>query len=35
MTIDYFEDIEEGNELPPIDMFLSKDQVRQLPARRT
>lgn len=24
----YFEDIEEGDELPPIDLFLSKDQVR-------
>jgi acyl dehydratase len=25
----YFEDIEEGDELPGIDLFLSKDQVRQ------
>jgi acyl dehydratase len=25
----YFEDIEEGDELPGIDLFLSKDQVRR------
>lgn len=25
----YFEDIEEGDELPGVDLFLSKDQVRQ------
>lgn len=25
----YFEDIEEGDELPSVDLFLSKDQVRQ------
>lgn len=29
MSTLYFEDIEEGDELPAIDMFLSKDQVRQ------
>jgi acyl dehydratase len=29
MSTIYFEDIEEGDELPGIDMFLSKDQVRQ------
>ena len=29
MSTLYFEDIEEGDELPPIDLFLSKDQVRQ------
>lgn len=29
MSIVYFEDIEEGDELPGIDLFLSKDQVRQ------
>jgi acyl dehydratase len=25
----YFEDIEEGDELPPLDLFLSKDGVRR------
>jgi acyl dehydratase len=29
MSTLYFEDIEEGDELPAIDLFLSKDQVRQ------
>lgn len=29
MSIVYFEDIEEGDELPPVDQFLSKDQVRR------
>ncbi len=29
MSILYFEDTEEGDELPGIDLFLSKDQVRQ------
>ncbi|MGH7960927.1 MAG: MaoC family dehydratase [Candidatus Binatia bacterium] len=29
MNILYFEDIEEGDELPGLDLFLSKDQVRQ------
>src|SRR5215831_17213802 len=29
MSIVYFEDIEEGDELPASDMFLSKAQVRQ------
>src|SRR2546421_6095989 len=29
MSILYFEDIEEGDELPGIDLFLSKDQVRR------
>jgi len=29
MSIKYFEEIEEGDELPGIDLFLSKDQVRQ------
>ena len=29
MSTLYFEDIEEGDELPPIDLFLSKAQVRQ------
>jgi acyl dehydratase len=29
MSTIYFEDIEEGDELPGIDTFLSKDQVRQ------
>jgi len=29
MSTLYFEDIEEGDELPAIDLFLGKDQVRQ------
>ena len=29
MSILYFEDIEEGDEITPIDMPLTKDQVRQ------
>jgi len=29
MSMMYFEDIEEGDELPGIDLFLSKDQVRR------
>jgi acyl dehydratase len=29
MSIVYFEDVEEGDELPGLDFFLSKDQVRQ------
>ena len=29
MSTLYFEDIEEGDELPALDLFLSKDQVRQ------
>src|SRR5262245_61548439 len=29
MNTHYFEDIEEGDELPGIDLFLSKDQVRR------
>ncbi|MBI3796962.1 MAG: dehydratase, partial [Deltaproteobacteria bacterium] len=29
MSIMYFEDVEEGDELPGLDLFLSKDQVRQ------
>lgn len=29
MSILYFEDIEEGDEITPIDLFLSKDNVRQ------
>jgi acyl dehydratase len=29
MSTLYFEDIAEGDELPAIDLFLSKDQVRQ------
>jgi acyl dehydratase len=29
MSALYFEDIEEGDELPAIDLFLSKDMVRQ------
>jgi acyl dehydratase len=29
MSTLYFEDIEEGDELPAIDLFLSKDMVRQ------
>jgi len=29
MSIKYFEEIEEGDELPGLDLFLSKDQVRQ------
>jgi acyl dehydratase len=29
MSVIYFEDIEEGDELPAIDMFLGKDQVRR------
>jgi acyl dehydratase len=29
MSTLYFEEIEEGDELPPIDLFLSKDGVRQ------
>ncbi|HEV8717494.1 MAG TPA: MaoC/PaaZ C-terminal domain-containing protein [Candidatus Binatia bacterium] len=29
MSSIYFEDVEEGDELPGLDLFLSKDQVRQ------
>ena len=29
MSTMYFEDIEEGDELPGLDVFLSKDQVRR------
>jgi acyl dehydratase len=29
MSTLYFEDIEEGDELPALDLFLSKDMVRQ------
>lgn len=29
MSTIYFEDIEEGDEITPVDMYLSKDQVRQ------
>jgi acyl dehydratase len=29
MSIIYFEDIEEGDEITSVDMYLSKDQVRQ------
>ncbi len=29
MSTGYFEDIEEGDEITPIDLFLSKDQVRR------
>ena len=29
MSTLYFEDIEEGDELPALDLFLGKDQVRQ------
>ena len=29
MKILYFEEIEEGDELPPLDVFLSKDNVRR------
>ncbi len=29
MSTLYFEDIEEGDDLPALDLFLSKDQVRQ------
>ena len=29
MSTAYFEDIEEGDELPALDLFLSKDQVRR------
>jgi acyl dehydratase len=29
MNTFYFEDIEEGDEFPPLDLFLTKDQVRQ------
>ena len=29
MSTIYFEDLEEGDELPALDLFLSKDQVRQ------
>ncbi|HKA52250.1 MAG TPA: MaoC/PaaZ C-terminal domain-containing protein [Candidatus Binatia bacterium] len=29
MSMMYFEDIEEGDELPGLDVFLSKDQVRR------
>lgn len=29
MSTMYFEDIEEGDELPPLDLFLSKDGVRR------
>ncbi len=29
MSVIYFEDVEEGDEIAPLDLFLSKDQVRQ------
>jgi acyl dehydratase len=29
MNIVYFEDIEEGDEIPALDLFLSKDEVRR------
>ena len=29
MSSFYFEDVEEGDEFPPLDLFLTKDQVRR------